>query len=640
MTVNISLFAGAGAQFFDNNGVPLAGGKIQSYAAGTSTPAATYTTSTGSIANSNPIILDSAGRVPNEIWLTTGSTYKFVLSDASNAVIGTYDNIPGANDYTAITALIAGVYADFASTTDNAKGDALVGFKQSNSSGFLTNAVARTVNAKLQEWVSVLDFGADPTGTNDSTTAIQNAINASKYVLIPYGVYRCDGIITIQSTHTSQKHVQMQGAQLIRKSANSSATGSVVQLLGSYGSFDGGQGFITSENASPKGVVSLGHSDNTTSNYTAIHWYFGNTTVETISVNSAPSTFANVGVYIPSSQPYLGSSAANYFGTVENVNVQNSSTAFWLTDLVNGCRFINCTVNGYWSNCFVLNGAYGNTFYGGFLEYCYQNSAGCIQLLVKLYPSAPYASSIQSVYNHFYGSTMELYATSMTGIIINSGCQANFIEFNWNTNGTAIQDSDGFNNIIESRVQQFTKVSSNTITGVGSTAQEVGILPTGVSYAAAYGVYVNSNGSFYPNTDNAVNLGIASKRWKEVFAANATINTSDARLKEQDRPLSAAERAVAVKVKGLLKAFKFKDAVQAKGDKARIHFGVYAQEVVEAFASEGLNANDYGLLCFDKWDAKEAVTDRDGNITRPAQEAGESFGIRYEELLAFVIAAI
>jgi hypothetical protein len=244
------------------------------------------------------------------------------------------------------------------------------------------------------------------------------------------------------------------------------------------------------------------------------------------------------------------------------------------------------------------------------------------------------------MWNNFFGSTMELYGTSMIGIDIQVNCQGNFIQFNWNSVGTPSLDNDGFNTILESRINQFTKVASNTITGVGQSAQEIGILPTAAGYVVGYGVYVNSGGSFYPSTDNFVNLGTAVRRWKEVFAANATINTSDARLKEQDRSLSDAERAVAVKVKGLLKAFKFKDAVQAKGDKARIHFGVYAQEVVEAFASEKLDANDYGMLCFDKWDAQEAVVDRDGNITKPAQEAGESYGIRYEELLAFVIAAI
>ena len=93
MAVNLSPVYGAGAQLFDNNGVPLSGGFIYTYAAGTSTPAATYTSSLGTIQNSNPIQLDAAGRPPQEIWLTAGSTYKFVLTDSSNVVIQTYDNL-------------------------------------------------------------------------------------------------------------------------------------------------------------------------------------------------------------------------------------------------------------------------------------------------------------------------------------------------------------------------------------------------------------------------------------------------------------------------------------------------------------------------------------------------------------------
>jgi hypothetical protein len=93
MTVSISLFAGVGAQFFTDDGVPLAGGLIYSYAAGTTTPKVTYTSSLGTVAHPNPIILNSAGRVPGgEIWLTLGS-YKFVLANSSNVTIATYDNV-------------------------------------------------------------------------------------------------------------------------------------------------------------------------------------------------------------------------------------------------------------------------------------------------------------------------------------------------------------------------------------------------------------------------------------------------------------------------------------------------------------------------------------------------------------------
>ena len=93
MAVSLSQYAGAGAQFFDNNGNPLAGGLIYTYAAGTTTPAATYTTYTGGTANANPIVLDSAGRTPAQIWLTSGSSYKFVLQTSLGVTIKTDDNI-------------------------------------------------------------------------------------------------------------------------------------------------------------------------------------------------------------------------------------------------------------------------------------------------------------------------------------------------------------------------------------------------------------------------------------------------------------------------------------------------------------------------------------------------------------------
>ena len=93
MTVSLSPLGGAGWQFFDDNGDPLSGGKLYTYAAGTTTPATTYTTSDGGTPNTNPIILDSAGRVPQEIWLTDGVTYKFALYTSTDTQIWVKDNI-------------------------------------------------------------------------------------------------------------------------------------------------------------------------------------------------------------------------------------------------------------------------------------------------------------------------------------------------------------------------------------------------------------------------------------------------------------------------------------------------------------------------------------------------------------------
>jgi hypothetical protein len=96
MAVYLSPVGGAAAQFFTNTGSVLTGGKLYTYLAGTTTPATTYTTSAGNVARTNPVVLDSAGRVPSggEIWLTSVA-YKFVLKDSTDVLIATYDNILG-----------------------------------------------------------------------------------------------------------------------------------------------------------------------------------------------------------------------------------------------------------------------------------------------------------------------------------------------------------------------------------------------------------------------------------------------------------------------------------------------------------------------------------------------------------------
>jgi hypothetical protein len=107
--VSLSVFGGVGAQFFDNNGVILSGGKIYTYAAGTTTPLATYTSSTGVTAHTNPIVLDSAGRVPGgEIWVVASTLYKFVLKTSAEVLIATYDNVGSNFNVSAIIANFTG----------------------------------------------------------------------------------------------------------------------------------------------------------------------------------------------------------------------------------------------------------------------------------------------------------------------------------------------------------------------------------------------------------------------------------------------------------------------------------------------------------------------------------------------------
>lgn len=174
MTVSLSLLAGSGWQFFDNSGDVLTGGLLYSYTAGTTTPAATYTSVTGLTANSNPIVLDAAGRVPNQIWLTDGLGYKFRLENSVGTQIGSWDNITSQN-----TASV-GLAASAVSYT--AAGSATV----------------RTVQAKLQESVSVKDFGAVGDGVTNDTAAVQLAINSNaKAVYFPNGTYLCSQITLV-----------------------------------------------------------------------------------------------------------------------------------------------------------------------------------------------------------------------------------------------------------------------------------------------------------------------------------------------------------------------------------------------------------------------------------------------------------
>lgn len=247
----------------------------------------------------------------------------------------------------------------------------------------------------------------------------------------------------------------------------------------------------------------------------------------------------------------------------------------------------------------------------------------------------------------------------------------------------------------------------NTGSSINGTAPTgVTLTTTGTNVTLSAGgksVLVNSFG-MQPGVDNANNLGDATHRWTQLFAMTATISTSDGRFKDWQGGLNDREIAVGRRIADMIGTYRWLDAVQIKGDGARKHTGVIVQDVIAAFEAEGLNAFDYGAVCYNSWENvyepemtlvdvmvdeyedvivdsdtffTEEVTDTkqdDGSfkavrtgrlipkktmVQRPTgrkipngeqveaptgdsvlvREAGDLYGLRYEELWAFVIAA-
>ena len=124
-----------------------------------------------------------------------------------------------------------------------------------------------------------------------------------------------------------------------------------------------------------------------------------------------------------------------------------------------------------------------------------------------------------------------------------------------------------------------------------------------------------------PNYDGAVDFGLPGIRWKMGRFSDGVSSISDENYKTDIEDLSEAELRVAKAIKGLVKKFKMKGGT-------RTHVGVIAQDVKAAFEAEGLDAHEYGLFCYDEWEDEKTG------------EQKSQYSIRYEELLAFVIAAL
>lgn len=621
MTVSLSYLGGAGWQFFDSNGDPLSGGRLYTYAAGTTTPVTTYTSYTGSTPNTNPIVLDSAGRPAEQVWVPTTQNMKFVLKTSADVEVWTKDHIPAFNSASASDIFYTAPF---------------------------TGAVQTTVSAALSQYVSVKDFGAVGNGSANDTAAIQAAINTGKPVIFPSGTY-LSGPLT---QNTTGQRFYANGQVTIAKNAN----GTLFTATGAYVELNGLQ-FV--------GTGYTGDNIDISGNHARILncSSYGTPGVPVRLRGSHNEIFGTSGSFSTTDTTSAGYDIV--IGTDGVATLYHYLSGIYTSQATGGIKFIDTGGQS------VVGGQFGKlTITVGSSGYI----AGCN---AGQYTSCRINGVVSIGQSNGSFSTCQFSGPSVT--IETGGTNVNFDVSNIFSSATTLVNNSGNLNNIQIRnaydgaapfVQKvgfgassslswlgyesstgrfytpagmYIGFSVDAIAYVGGSANYGGVyggangLFLGTSYAARYQAI---NTAFRPVADNACTLGSSGQRWSVVYAATGAINTSDASLKQQARDLSAAERAVALKCKSIIKAYKFNDAVAEKGAAARWHFGIVAQDVAAAFAAEGLDANSYGLFCLDKWPAQDEILDEDGNVVVEAKPAGSRYGIRYDELAMFILGAI
>ena len=486
----ISPIWGAGAQLFDNNGNPLSGGKIYTYAAGTTTLTATYTTPIGNVANSNPIIANAAGRLTNEIWFPVSGSYKFVLKDANDVLIATYDNIPTTaqppivNDASSISyeqgyEVDAGNFtigATYLITSVGTTDFVAIG-ASSNQAGVLFTATgvgsgtgkaqfSRTVEQRLQDLVSVKDFGAVGDGVTDDTAAIQAALDASTNVYIPAGIYRT----------TASLYIRTSGQVVIGES-----TGDIRTNLGANGS-------VIYPDASVSQAIVIAKTLD----------YVTGFEIKTLSIDmdNMADTNTSIGIY----------QNRSYHGLVETVAVFNCEAnkiahkavaGAYVTTLLN-CQYPNLHLNGVSGDAVTTFTVIGCTFDQVYLKYAH--TCTFIQAVIQgTKDKFVLAEGVDSI--SIYGSDIE-----GSGVYLNIG--------------TSCQNINSIGNF-------FTGFSGTYKTGTASGRNQY--LDNGAAFELSYQNLVLDRGALYVTTSDS---GVFRQYFENTNAAPSGV---DFRLKNSTR---------------------------------------------------------------------------------------------------------
>ena len=192
-------------------------------------------------------------------------------------------------------------------------------------------------------------------------------------------------------------------------------------------------------------------------------------------------------------------------------------------------------------------------------------------------------------------------------------------------------------------IQQF-RFEGSTVGSIGSLGGGIHFINAttgGIRYATSgTNTRVNACDETGNFDDDLHDIGQSSVRWDNIFATGGVTTTSDQNEKQDIANLTAKELKVANKLSALFKTYRWKDRVVEKGDKARTHSGIIAQDIQSAFSAEGLDASNYGMFCSDTWWEKDKeIYDTKEEAPKDAVEKTR-LSVRYPELFSFIFSSI
>jgi hypothetical protein len=523
----------------------------------------------------------------------------------------------------------------------------------------------RNLVKRSADVANVLDFGADPAGIGDSTSAFNNAALKGTTVYIPKGDYRISSQIPTRSFWYLEYGANIVGLSDVSDVNNTrrltgrvfkienDASGTGVRIGDSNPWIEVVRQFTESISevvvASSTGQIGLlagtRTSDNITPNYAGIG-------IAGYGINDNATNPEPVWASYLEARRSSGAGAA-YCSEMDSVNTGNTFDLTPLTPI--------SPTTGQTSNLWISNGG-GDIALGG------NQVSAAITILPNpsnfkrgiVFRNGSIDSSTREAIAFTNGHELAWYDlannknsyTSQREIYqkteISNATGSLWSIKKWRASGSATITGDS---VLRSDYYGCSGSSTDYAAGFTQVIQRTNFASGDARFSFDIEVKNNdgspsqvslngfANKSFAPLQDNAITLGAPGHRWSVVYAAASSINTSDDREKTY-LVIEEAEKLAALEIKKNLRKFRFNSAIELKGEGARIHFGASAQTVAEIMKTYGLEPEKYGFYCYDEWDEIEEKKDEKGNIIQNHRPAGNSYGIRYEELLSFIVSAI